>query len=135
MGNFIYGMNGKPLIVHGIQKIRKIFILLHQNTTGFIMAGTAKLDHITVKKKLGIFKTEKTKYTIDKIKKVHLIDEEKVKGKSFVKKGIAGGLGYMFFGNVGLAAGALAAGNDVLKQKSGTIGIEFKDKNWISNKI
>ena len=59
----------------------------------------------------------------------------KVKGKSFVKKGIAGGLGYMFFGNVGLAAGALATGNDVLKQKSGTIGIEFKDKNWIVTKF
>lgn len=37
----------------------------------------------------------------------------------------------MFFGSVGLAAGALSAGNDALKQKTGTIEIEFNDKNWI----
>jgi hypothetical protein len=134
MGNFIYG-EWETLDSSWDPENQKNIYSITSEYTGFIMAGTAKLDHITVKKKLGIFKTEKTKYSIDKIKKVHLIDEEKVKGKSFVKKGIAGGLGYMFFGNVGLAAGALAAGNDVLKQKSGTIGIEFKDKNWIVTKF
>ena len=99
--------------------------------SGHILLGTAKLDYITVKKKVSLFKTEKIKYTIDKIKKVTLIDEEKVKGKSFIRKAVGGGLGYLFLGNIGLAAGALSAGNDVLKQKSGTIGIEFKDKKWI----
>ena len=58
-----------------------------------------------------------------------------VKGKSFTKKAVAGGLGYLFLGGVGLAAGALSAGNDALKKKSGTIGIEFKDKKWIVTKF
>lgn len=66
--------------------------------SGHILLGTAKLDYITVKKKVSLFKTEKIKYTIDKIKKISLIEE-------------------------------------VISLKSGTIGIEFKDKKWITTKF
>ena len=66
--------------------------------SGHILLGTAKLDYITVKKKVSLFKTEKIKYTIDKIKKISLIEE-------------------------------------VISLKSGTIGIEFKDKKWIVTKF
>ena len=135
MGNFIYG-DWKTLECSWDPENQKNIYSITSEYSGFIIAGTAKLDHITVKKEIGIFKTKKIKYTIDKIKRIRLIDEKEVRGgKSFVKKGIAGGLGYIFFGNVGLAAGALSAGNDSLKQKTGIIGIEFNDKNWIVTKF
>ena len=134
MGNFMYG-EWQTLDSSWDPGNQKKIYSITSEYSGFMMAGTAKLDYITVKKKVSLFKTEKTKYTIDKIKKVSLIDEEVVKGKSFTKKAVAGGIGYLFLGGVGLAAGALSAGNDALKKKSGTIGIEFKDKKWIVTKF
>ena len=130
MGNFMYGewqtldSSWDPGNQKGIYSITSEY-------SGFMMAGNAKLDYITVKKKVSLFKTEKTKYTIDKIKKVSLIDEEVVKGKSFTKKAVAGGLGYLFLGGVGLAAGALSAGNDALKKKVEQLELNSKIKNGL----
>ena len=58
MGNFIYGM-WETLDSSWDPENQKNIYSITSEYSGFIMAGTAKLDHITVKKKLGILKQKK----------------------------------------------------------------------------
>ena len=102
------------------------------------------MQSIVVKHKVGIFKTEDYFYTSnlteylkingeypDKVTGIKEISQEEVRGKSFTGKAVAGGVGYLFLGPVGLAAGALSAGNNSLKEKKASFGIEFSDGNWL----
>ena len=41
------------------------------------------------------------------------------------------GLGGVLFGGSGAVVGALASGNKIKKEKDVSLGIAFKDKNWV----
>lgn len=75
----------------------------------------------------------KYKYLLTDITTVKIVDKATMLASEKKTIGSLGGasLGGALFGGSGAVVGALASGNKVKKEKDISLGIAFKDKNWV----